>query len=96
MAIQTLADMDRALPDGRRNPSRRKGGMANDQRTGLVLPWQQRSLSSRTLLHPSFNSAIHIIRSNSKTATAQFSREDTYFYNISPFTRRNFNVSVNN
>lgn len=76
-----LADMDRALPDGRRNPSR--GGMANDQRTGLVLPWQQRSLSSRTLLHPSFNSATHIIRSNSKTATAQFSREDTRLHDVS-------------
>lgn len=57
--------------------------MANDQRTGLVLPWQQRSLSSRTLLHPSFNSTTHIIRSNSKTATAQFSREDTCFHDIS-------------
>jgi len=83
MAIQTWLCVSRygSRPPGRRNPSR--GGMANDQRTGLVLPWQQRSLSSRTLLHPSFNSATHVIRSNSKTATVQFSREDTCFHDVS-------------
>lgn len=81
MAIETwlrvIADMDRSLPGGRRDRCSARVEMVNCRRTGLVSPWQQRSLSSRALLHPSFNSATPVIRSNSKTATTQFSWEDT-------------------
>lgn len=73
-----LADMDRALPDGWRNPSR--GGWQTIRGRG----WCYHGNNDPSVAEPSYthNSATHIIRSNSKTATAQFSQKNTCFHDV--------------